>query len=306
MRYYPEGYLIDSSENKLYQSSPINLSEACREKRILESRAVICDNKHNIIVDLKCMKGVIPRDEGAIGIKEGTVRDIAIISRVNKPVSFIIKDFARDENGSVYAILSRREAQEICKEKYISKLKVGDIINAKITHMESFGVFVDIGCGVIALMPIDFISVSRIEHPSERFNIGMDIKAVVKSVENGKITLSQKELLGTWEENALMFSAGETVAGIVRSVENYGIFVELSPNLAGLAELKDNVKPGQQASVFIKCILPSKMKIKLIIIETFDYTYKPDNPNYFLTEGHIDKFIYSPKESEKYIATDFA
>jgi len=51
------------------------------------------------------------------------------------------------------------------------------------------------------------------------------------------------------------------VAGIVRSVESYGIFVELTPNLAGLAELKENVHAGQQASVFIKSILPNRMKV---------------------------------------------
>ena len=78
------------------------------------------------------------------------------------------------------------------------------------------------------------------------------------------------------------FSAGETVAGIVRSVEPYGIFVELTPNLAGLAEVKEGVIPGQQASVYIKSILPARMKIKLIIIDTFDYQYRPEPPRYSL------------------------
>lgn len=105
----------------------------------------------------------------------------------------------------------------------------------------------------------------------------MDIRAVIKSIENGRISLSHKELLGTWEENANSFCAGETVAGIVRSVENYGAFVELAPNLAGLAESKDGVKAGQQASVYIKSIIPEKMKIKIIIIDTFDYKYNPQN-----------------------------
>ena len=61
----------------------------------------------------------------------------------------------------------------------------------------------------------------------------MDIFGVVSSLENNRICLSQRELLGTWEENAALFSQGETVAGVVRSVESYGIFVELTPNLAG-------------------------------------------------------------------------
>ncbi len=305
MKYLPEGYLSQTQENKLYLSSVTGLSEACYDKKILEARAVVCDSKHNIVVDLGCMKGIIPREEGAIGIKEGTVRDIAIISRVNKPVCFVITDFDRDENGNIFAVLSRRKAQEMCKENYLNQLKVGDVIDAKITHMEAFGAFADIGCGVVALMPIDFISISRIEHPAERFTIGMNIKAVVKSIDNGRITISHKELLGTWEENAALFNAGETVAGIVRSIENYGVFVELAPNLAGLAELKENVSVGQQASVFIKCIIPSRMKIKLIIIETFDYTYNPENPKYFYTENHIDKFTYSPVNSDKYIYTEF-
>ena len=77
-------------------------------------------------------------------------------------------------------------------------------------------------------MPIDSISVSRIPHPSERFRTGEDIRALVKGIdENGRITLTHKELLGTWEQNAAQFKAGETVPGVIRSVEKYGVFVEL-------------------------------------------------------------------------------
>ena len=158
----------------------------------------------------------------------------------------------------------------------------------------------------MALLPIDSISVSRIEHPKERFYPGMDIKAVVKSIENGRISLSHKELLGTWEENAQRFTPGETVTGIVRSVENYGAFVELSPNLAGLAETKEGVKVGQQASVYIKSIIPSKMKIKLIIIDTFPYSYSPHTPEYFFNGDRMESFMYSPEGCEKIICTDFS
>lgn len=305
MKFYPEGYLIDTAENKNILSNPNNLSDACKEQKIVEARAVICDSDHNIIVDLNCMKGIIPREEGAIGIREGTVRDIAIISRVNRPVSFIIKDFIRDEYGRITAVLSRREAQERCKAEYLDNLIPGDIISAKVTHIESFGVFADVGCGIVSLLPIDLISVSRIEHPFERFTVGMDIKVVVKSKDNGRLTLSQKELLGTWQENADIFQSGETVAGIVRSIESYGIFVELTPNLAGLAELKENVRVGQQASVYIKSIIPSRMKIKLIIIETFDNVYQPQEQRYFYKSNHIDKFVYSPPNCEKEIISTF-
>ncbi len=154
-------------------------------------------------------------------------------------------------------------------------------------------------------MPIDAISVSRISHPRDRLTVGMDVKAVVKSIENGRISLSQKELLGTWEQNAAGFAAGETVAGIVRSVENYGAFVELTPNLAGLAETKEGIRVGQQVSVYIKSIIPDKMKIKLIIIDAFDDAPLPSAPVYFTDAKHIDRFLYSPVGCQKSIETVF-
>lgn len=281
------------------------LNDACRDGKILEGRALICDGNHNLLVDLGCIKGFIPREECAIGIREGAVRDIAIISRVNRPVCFIVTGFEKKADGTVTAVLSRRAAQERCMEEKIAKLAPGDVIDARVTHLESFGAFADIGCGVVALLPIDAISVSRIDHPRERFTVGMDIRAVIKSVENGRITLSHKELLGTWEENVAMFSSGETVAGIIRSVEPYGVFVELSPNLAGLAEIKEDAFPGQQASVYIKSILPARMKVKLVIIDTFDIAYRPKPPKYFFNGAKIERFVYSPPGSEKEIITDF-
>lgn len=303
--YLPEGKLISAQENINILQSLQLLAEAKKDGKILEARACVCDSQHNLVVDLGVMKGIIPREDGALGIREGTVRDIAVISRVNRPVSFVISEFRTDENGEQYAVLSREKAQRKCLDGYISKLRCGDVVNAKITHLENFGAFADIGCGIVALMPIDTISVSRIEHPRERFTVGMDIKAVIKSIENGRISLSHKELLGTWEENAEKFSAGETVAGIVRSVENYGAFVELAPNLAGLAESREGVKAGQQASVYIKSIIPEKMKIKLIIIDTFDYKYNPQKPEYFSKETHIDRFLYSPENCTKRVETVF-
>lgn len=303
--YLPEGKLISSKENTEILRSPLMIREAMKDEKILEARANICDSEHNLIVDLGSMKGIIPRDEGALGIKEGTVRDIAVISRVNRAVCFVITDIKTDENLQQYAVLSRARAQQKCLENYISKLRSGDVVDARVTHLENFGAFADIGCGIVALMPIDTISVSRIEHPKERFTVGMDIKAVIKSIENGRISLSHKELLGTWEQNAMKFTAGETVSGIVRSVENYGAFVELAPNLAGLAESKEGVKAGQQASVYIKSIIPEKMKIKLIIIDTFDYKYNPQKPEYYSDEIHIDNFLYSPPNSIKKVETVF-
>lgn len=301
--FYPEGWLCESSKRTGFTESQI--CDARYTGAILEAPAVMCDNEHNLIAELGCMKGIIPRNEGAIGISEGAVRDIALISRVGKTVTFTVSDVCTDKNGIKTALLSRRAAQEKCKAEYIRGLRAGDIINAKVTHLESFGAFCDIGCGIAALLPIDSVSVSRVSHPSDRLKVGDNIHVAVKQVCNdGRITLTLKELLGTWEENAAMFSAGQTVSGIVRSVEEYGVFIELSPNLAGLAEPKDGIAVGDRASVYIKSIIPDKMKVKLIIIDSFEDN-NTDELKYFISAGRLTSWRYSPKESPKQIATDF-
>lgn len=301
--YYPEGW--QKEEKNGFEFSRAQLEEARLCGDVLEAGVIMCDANHNLVVGLGQIKGIIPRDEGAVGIKEGTTRDIALISRVGKTVAFTVEDIKSDQNGKEYAVLSRKKAQEKCREYILSNKSSGDVVDAKITHLESFGAFCDIGCGNIALLPIDAISVSRISHPADRFYVGEKIKAVIKNIApDGKITLSHKELLGTWEENVKMFSAGQTVTGVVRSVENYGIFVEITPNLAGLAESKENVKVGQQASVYIKSIIKEKMKIKLIIIDSFENNYSPEI-KYFYGGDRIENWNYSPSICEKRIYTEF-
>ncbi len=300
--FYPEGL---KTENKRSIITSSMLAEAKIQQTVLEAPVIMCDASHNLIVNLGCMRGVIPRNEGALGINEGTTRDIALISRVGKPVSFVVTGFNEDSNGKPYALLSRRIAQKLSLNYILNQKKIGDIINAKITHFESFGAFCDIGCGNVALLPIDAISVSRISHPKDRFYIGENIKAVIKNIApDGKITLSHKELLGTWEENACLFSAGQTVTGVVRSVEDYGIFVEITPNLAGLAEPRMGTLVGQQASVYIKSIIPEKMKVKLIIIDSFDTGYTPEL-KYFYKGDSISEWDYSPTDCIKQITTKF-
>ena len=304
--YKPEGYIIDTQENKEHTYSLASLEYVQNSGITVEGRASLCDSNHNLIVELGAYKGIIPKEEAAYSTDGSNVRDIAVITRVGKPVCFKVKSI--DKSGNVpEIILSRRAAQSECFENYISKLECGDIIDAKITHMEPFGAFCDIGSGIISLLPVDCISVSRISNPKERFVVGDKIKAAVKSIDRqtGRITLSHKELLGTWEENACRFSAGETAAGIVRSVEPYGIFVELAPNLAGLAEWCEGVFPGQNAAVYIKSIIPEKMKIKLVIVDSHFSDASQKKPEYFISDGHIDYWKYSPDGCEKEVYTDF-
>ena len=108
--------------------------------------------------------------------------------------------------------------------------------------------------------------------------------------------MTHRELLGTWMENASRYAPGETVRGIVRGVQDYGCFVELAPNLSGLADKTQDVSPGSAVSVYIKSIRPEKMKIKLQIIETLPPAEAPEPLHYQITDGCLDHWVYSPPD----------
>lgn len=304
-KYCFEGKLLNTPSNVNALNSKIALEEACEAGSVLEGVCEMCDKEHNLHINLGVMKGIIPREEGALGIAGGEVRDIALISKVGKPVQFVIKDFHKDENGRIRALLSRKEVQKRFVEQYINVLSCGDVVEARVTHIERFGAFVDIGAGFNSLIPIDMLSVSRISYPSQRVREGEVIRAVIRNKADGKITLSLRELLGTWEENAENFCVGETVRGIVRSVESYGVFIELAPNLAGLAEYNPSLREGQAVSVYIKAMIKEKMKIKLSVIDAFSENTAHEPLRYYFSDSHMDYWRYSPEECQKVIESKF-
>jgi small subunit ribosomal protein S1 len=311
-KYKPEGSLIHTPENRSFTSSLAGLERAMINGTVLEETALLCDSEMNLHFDLGGIMGILPKEECVYSRPGEVQKDIAVITRVGKPVCFRVIGIDK-ESGVPVAHLSRRIVQRDCIREYLSTLTAGDLIRVKITHLEPFGAFADVGCGISALMPVDALSVSRISHPRDRLCCGNFVWAAVKSVdrETGRLFLTQKELLGTWEENAALFTPGQTVAGTVRSIESYGIFVELMPNLAGLAELRPDARDieiGDTAAVFIKSIIPERMKVKLVIIDSYPAPTPPTPPEYFINPDvidHLDYWEYSPAHCGKLIETVF-
>lgn len=287
MTYAPEGLY------PLRDISPETLRRAAGGREIFQAMCVKCDEYHNLLVDLGPTTGLIPREEAALGIQEGSAREITILSRVGKPVCFQVLGFTSDGT----ALLSRRSAQEEARQVLLGTLRPGDILPAVVQSLASFGAFCDIGCGVTALMSIERCSVSRISHCSQRFSPGQRIYAAILSMEGDRISLTHRELLGTWAENAACFRPGQTVTGIVRGTKPYGVFIELTPNLSGLAEPEEELDPGQAVSVYIRSISPAKQKIKLTVLETLAEPLRQAPVRYYRTSGHMDRWEYAPGSS---------
>lgn len=295
--YLPEGRLLKTPENQMLTSSDEGVKNAWRRGAWLEGTVTMCDEQRNLYVRLGDRRGVIPRNEAGLGAETGTLREIAILSRVGKPVCFRV---IGESDGRW--LLSRRNVQEEAFQYFQKNLMPGEVVQATVTHLEQFGAFVDIGCGIVSMIGIENISVSRIRHAAERFSVGQHIFAVVSKKEpGGRISLTHRELLGTWQQNAERLRPGLAVKGIIRGIEKYGVFVELFPNLSGLAEPCIDAEIGMEAAVYIKSILPDRMKIKLTILDVLPCNGKRliRNDDYYLSEGCLRRWQYQPNQCSK-------
>lgn len=295
----PEGRYYHTVENQRLCATKEGLTMAMEEQIVVEGMALCCEEGHGITVALGNFTGFIPWFQGASGLEQGLVREIAVMSRIGRPISVIITEIQED-GDTIKVILSRSLAQE-CARSHILSLPDGMILPATVTRLEPFGAFVDVGCGVPSLVSIDRISISRITHPSQRLVVGQEIYVAILEHDwvEDRIRVTHRELLGTWEENARKFSVGMTLPGIVRSIKEYGIFVELSPNFSGLAEVVEDLEEGQRVSVYIKGLVTSRMKCKLLIIGTLPKTTN-NTLDYFLPEtGILSRWNYAPEGCSK-------
>ena len=293
--YLLEGLLIDTPEKLRLSKSISALEEAMRGAAAWRAGLWSADSAHNLYVDLGCTRGIIPGRRGALALRDGSTRDIAIISRVNKPVAFQVIAIDRQGDGaprpiplpppgaeSLYGGVSDPAApwghhrrtghctwslRLFCRRGMRHQLPHPHRRHFGLPHLPSPG---PVPCGA--------------GHPGG-------------GAPDGARGGSPSPIKSCWapgRRTPPLFCAGETVAGIVRSVESYGIFVELSPTWRALLNPRENVFSGQHASVYIKSLIPEKMKVKLIIVDSFDAAYRIQPPRYFIEGGHISRWQYSP------------
>ena len=264
-KFIPEGWASAPQAFSLEE-----LSKASVNGEIIQAKVSRCDSNYNLYVDLgNNITGIIPRDEvEAINIDEtGFPKPNICKSKINKIVQFKVKDTSKKDT----VILSRKAVGKEAINWMKNELKEGMLVYGIVKNIRPYGAFVEIGGGIVGLVHIEDISVARIKTPYERFKIGQKIKIMIKSIDRktNRVILSYKETLGTWEENVKEFEEGMIVSGIAREKEKNknGIFIELKPNLVGLADYKDNIEYGEDVRLKIKKIIPDRKKIKLTILE---------------------------------------
>ncbi len=264
LKFKPEGW-----NNEISILDINNINSYKKEETVLQGLVQKCDDNYNLYINFENgLTGVMPRQEvEAIHLEDdGLPKTNLCTGKVHKFVQFKIKE-SQDKN---HIVLSRKKVQQEALEWVKNDLKEGDKLVGIVKNIKPYGAFIEIGGGVVGLAHIEDLSIARIKSPYERLRIGQKVEIMVKSIDRdtGKLILSYKETLGTWEENAKKFAPGTRAKGIVRETERNknGIFIELTPNLVGMAEYKQGYDYGQPVDVYIKKIDNQRKKIKLVII----------------------------------------
>ncbi len=159
------------------------------------------------------------------------------------------------------------------------KYPAGTIVNVKVTGLTNYGAFVEIEPGVDGLIHISDISwTKKYNHPSEALQKEQQVKCVVLEVDEEKqrISLSIKQLTEDPWLHAIpeKYLPGQIVKGNVTKITNFGVFVELEPDLEGLLHIseiadhkidnpQDVVKSGQEVEVKILRVDSDSRKIGL-------------------------------------------
>ena len=138
--FLPEGMLLGTASNLEYITSLQGIERALNDGTILESIVTLCDNSMRLHVDMYGIKGIVEKSECMYCRNGEEIKDIAIITRVGKPICFKVIGI-EFSNGKPIARLSRRLAQEECIRMKLNDLAQGDIVRAKVTHLENFGAF---------------------------------------------------------------------------------------------------------------------------------------------------------------------
>lgn len=266
-KYLPEGYV--KREN--YEYTIEDLKSAIQSKRILEGIVNKSDSNLSLHLNLGEINGIIKVEDFELNNGHKGLNKNRVNCLVGKVVVFRVLKLEENADGTILAILSRREAQEEFKRNIIDKRGKGAILPSRVLRIEKYGLFCDIGCGVKGLLPIKNFCINRLTDLEKELEC-RDIFTVIDNIgTDGKIVLSHKELLGTWKEEASKFNVGDHVIGTVRSVESYGVFIELTPNLSGLAKVSNDLKYGDRVVVEVKSIRHKQLKVVVKVISLLDH-----------------------------------
>lgn len=254
-----------------------DMSEYIKIGNTVVGYITMCEKDLTCVVDLgHGRKGTCVHEEIELlfGNKEKAKR-IASLGRVGKYTYFKITGIKEDGTYE----LSRKKVQEEYYNKEVVGTEFKKIFDGRVLRVLEYGIFVDIGFGITGILSRDNFTQAIVENTRKALKDLKKLKVFIRSIDEYRISLGHKELLGDFEYQSSKIEMGCTYTGIVKGNTSYGVFVALDSNLVGLADEYENAKKGDVVSVIVRKINPEARKVKLKIISVVGH----NDPNYIDT-----------------------
>jgi small subunit ribosomal protein S1 len=205
------------------------------------------------------------------------IRDPSQVLNLGDIVEVVV---LRIDSAKKRIALGMRQVEPNPWDTISEKYPIGTTIEGNIKNITSFGLFVGIDDGIDGLVHISNISwTKRIKHPSEVYETGQVVRAVVLNIDKEKrhFSLGIKQLTpDPWDEVPEKYPCGIRVAGTVTSVTDFGVFVELEKGIEGLvhvSELPSNdgqdplsrFEPGDKIQAKVTDLSPEHKRIRLSV-----------------------------------------
>ncbi|ACZ49052.1 30S ribosomal protein S1 [Anaplasma centrale str. Israel] len=235
------GSVVLSREKAIRDELWQRLEKAAEEKTDVEG-VIFGSIRCGYTVDVGGVVAFLPASH--VGLRQ--VKDITPL--LGKKQKFrILKMDKKQGNIVVSRKAVLEESLADAKDSFLSQLEEGSIIEGKVKSITKYGVFIGIhespSVGVVdGLLHITDISWSRVSHPSAVFSCGQTVRAKIIRIdrENRKISLGVKQLEESpWANVEERYPVDSIHKGIVTSIEDYGIFVELETGVEGLIHVSE-------------------------------------------------------------------
>ena len=229
-----EGQLILSKEKAERLKVWDEISDAYDNENAVEG-TIVARVKGGLSVDIG-VKAFLPGSQ----VDLRPVRNLEAL--LGEKASFKIIKFNK-RRGNI--VLSRRALLETERKKMremtLETLQEGQILDGVIKNLTDYGAFIDLG-GIDGLLHITDMSWGRINHPSELFQVGDEIKVKVLKFdqEAERVSLGLKQIQpDPWIDAGMRYPLGMRIQGKVVSLTDYGAFIELEPGIEGLVHVSE-------------------------------------------------------------------
>ncbi len=229
------GYIL-SRENAIKEDSRLKIQQAFESGENIEG-IPFAKVKSGLSVDFDGFIAFLPGSQ----IDEGNITDISGLVGVKQQFKVIQFD---GKNAVVSRKMVINDSYKDVKEAFYAKAHEGMVVEGKVRNITDYGVFIDLGFGVDALLHITDIVWGKIGHPSEVLSVGQKVKAKVIKLdkENDKIAVSTKLLIeNEWLKLVKGIEVGEKVNCVVTSVDKNGLVVEIKKDVEGFIHIGELV-----------------------------------------------------------------